>query len=36
MDRDTLQGYACWAVAAALGIVVTVIVIASVLHWTVG
>ena len=36
MDRDTLQGYACWAVAAALGIVVSVIVIASIVSWTVG
>jgi hypothetical protein len=36
MDRDALQGYACWAVAAALGIVVTVIVIASIVSWTLG
>lgn len=33
MDRDTLQGYACWAVAAMLGIVVAIIVTASVVTW---
>ncbi len=36
MDRDTLQGYACWVIAAILGTVIAIIVIASVLHWTVG
>jgi hypothetical protein len=33
MDRDTLQGYACWAVAAALGLVIVIIIVASVVTW---
>jgi hypothetical protein len=33
VSGDTLQGYACWAVAAILGIVVLVIVVASILRW---
>ena len=36
MDRDTLQGYACWAIAAVLGTVVAIIVIASIVSWTTG
>jgi hypothetical protein len=34
MERDALLGYACWAVAAALGGVVLTIVIASLIAWT--
>jgi hypothetical protein len=33
MNRDTLQGYACLAVATTLGVVVSIIMIASILHW---
>jgi hypothetical protein len=32
-DRDTLQGYACWAVAATLGVVIAIIIIASAVTW---
>jgi hypothetical protein len=34
MDREVLMGYACWAIAATLGIVVAIIVIASLISWT--
>jgi hypothetical protein len=33
MDRGTLQGYACWAVAATLGVVIAIIVLTSVVTW---
>lgn len=33
MDTDTLQGYACWAIAALLAATVLVIVVASLVHW---
>jgi len=33
MNKDTVQGYACLAVAATLGTVILVIMIASVVHW---
>lgn len=33
MDLETLQGYACWAVAAALAVTVLVIVVASIVSW---
>ena len=33
MDMDTLQGYACWAVAGALGLLVTTIVLISIVRW---
>jgi hypothetical protein len=32
-DLETLQGYACLTIAAALGITAITIVIASVIHW---
>jgi hypothetical protein len=32
-NKDTLQGYACLAVAGALGLVILTIMIASVVHW---
>jgi hypothetical protein len=34
MDQDVLLGYACWAIAAILGAVVAIIVIASLISWT--
>jgi hypothetical protein len=33
IDMDTLQGYACWAVASALGILVMTIVVISIVRW---
>lgn len=36
MDRDVLLGYACWAIAATLGVVVAIIVIASLVSWSGG
>jgi hypothetical protein len=33
LDLDTIQGYACWAIAAALGILVATIVVISVVRW---
>jgi hypothetical protein len=33
MDRDTLQGYACWAVAATLGVVIAIIIVTGVATW---
>jgi len=33
MNKDTLQGYACLAVACTLGLVVLIIMAASVVHW---
>jgi hypothetical protein len=33
MNKDTLQGYACLAVASTLGLVIMTIMIASVVHW---
>ena len=33
MNKDTLQGYACLAVAFMLGLVVVTIMVASVVHW---
>jgi hypothetical protein len=32
-DPDTLQGYACIAIAAALGLTVLTIMILSLAHW---
>ena len=32
-DPDTLQGYACIAIAVALGLTVLTIMILSVAHW---
>ena len=32
-DHDTLQGYACIAIAVALGLTVLTIMILSVAHW---
>jgi hypothetical protein len=32
-NKDTLQGYACLAVASTLGVVILTIMIASVVHW---
>jgi hypothetical protein len=34
MNPDTIQGYACWAVAATLAAIVVVIIVASILNWT--
>lgn len=34
MDRDVLLGYACWAIATTLGVVIAIIIIASVVTWT--
>jgi hypothetical protein len=36
MNTDTAQAYACLAVAATLAITVLAIMIASVIHWTLG
>ena len=33
INKDTLQGYACLAVASALGLVMLAIMIASIVHW---
>jgi hypothetical protein len=33
MDDETLQGYACWAIAAVLLATVLVIMVASVVSW---
>jgi hypothetical protein len=33
MNNETLQGYACWVVAAALLATVLVIVVASLVSW---
>lgn len=33
LDADTIQGYACWTVAGALGIVVAIIIVLSVVEW---
>lgn len=33
LNVDTLQGYACWGVAAALGVVVATIIVLSVVEW---
>lgn len=33
MNKDTLQGYACLAVAATLAAVIVTIMIASITHW---
>ncbi len=33
MDRDTFQGYACWAVAAALGVAIVIIIVTSLVTW---
>jgi hypothetical protein len=33
MDRDTLQGYAYWAVGATLGVVIAIIIVTSVVTW---
>jgi hypothetical protein len=33
MNKDTLQAYACLAVACTLALVVLTIMIASVAHW---
>lgn len=33
MDSETIQGYACWAVAGALGLVVATIVVLSLIEW---
>lgn len=33
MDLDTLQGYACIAVAATLLVVVLTIIVASIVNW---
>ncbi len=33
IDAETIQGYACWAIAAALGILVLTIVVLSVIEW---
>jgi hypothetical protein len=33
LDLDTIQGYACWAIAAALGVLVMTIVVISVIRW---
>ena len=33
IDAETLQGYACWAVAGALGLLVLTIVILSIVEW---
>lgn len=32
-NKDTLQGYACLAVAGILGLVILTIMVASVVHW---
>jgi hypothetical protein len=32
-NKDTLQAYACLAVASTLGLVILTIMIASVVHW---
>jgi hypothetical protein len=32
-NKDTLQGYACLAIAGALGLVILTIMFASVVHW---
>jgi hypothetical protein len=34
-DPDTLQGYACIAIAVALGLTVLTIMILSVAHWVI-
>jgi hypothetical protein len=31
--KDSLQAYACLAVAATLGLTVLIIMIASIIHW---
>jgi hypothetical protein len=33
MNKDTLQGYACLAVAATLATLIMTIMIASIAHW---
>ena len=33
-DRDTLLGYAAWAIAAVLALTITYIVIMSLVTWT--
>jgi len=33
MNKDTLQSYACLAVASTLGTVIVTIIIASIIHW---
>jgi hypothetical protein len=33
MNKDTLQGYGCLAVAATLAAVIVTIMIASIAHW---
>jgi hypothetical protein len=33
MDRDTVQGYACWAIAPTLGVVIAIIIVTSVVTW---
>ena len=33
MNKDTLQAYACLAVAATLGTVIAIIMIASIVYW---
>jgi hypothetical protein len=33
MNKDTVQGYACLAVAATLAVVIVTIMIASIAHW---
>ena len=33
MNKDTLQGYACLLVAAALAAVIVTIMIGSIAHW---
>jgi hypothetical protein len=32
-NKDTLQGYACLAVACTLGLVILTIMTASIVHW---
>jgi hypothetical protein len=33
MNLDTLQGYACWTVAAALALTALTIVVLSIVNW---
>jgi hypothetical protein len=36
VNKDTVQAYACLTVAATLAITVVTIMIASIIHWTLG
>lgn len=33
IESDTIQGYACWAIAALLGLVVATVIVLSLIEW---